>query len=254
MKNVIYLFLLISVLNSSCKKTEMSRDNLDQTAGYKKNDLSKSNGTVLNLTDPNCEKHDLIPLGNGVYQYPSFNGVTIRVSNIWYKTTDDYGQPMPLRDGDPVYGTIEVALSGGSEFVEMQSNEYPQNHFVIKQGVISGGNGSINYTGYSNDYNTALNSYTNAYSNWLQLYQISQQQNTQPPVPPQFNPPFFSDYITQVITAGWRTITGKIIRSTTGSTFALACENYPVPPPPPPPPPCAICIYCQTHPNDPTCP
>lgn len=170
---------------------------------------------------------------NGVYAGliagPEGSQHQLTVDGIFYKTKDDYGNPITVRNGDPIYGTIHVSYSDGGSSVIMQSDgSRLANHFAFQYGVLSGGNGGVDYNGYSNSYSTSYNNYNTAYATW------QQNQSGNPPI---FNPPFILSYVsTSLGTPRTVTCTGKLIRSNTGNTtFAVATENYPVPAPPVPP-------------------
>jgi len=239
MRNQIFYYFVVLVVLSSCEKIEIqSVPNVDATAKTEQPSSTLKQITTPNVAQPLYSKFDLQSQGNGVYsglatdQNGSLHSIT--VDGIFYKTIDDFGNPIPVRDGDPIYGTIHVSYSDGGSSVGVQPNgSILQNHFSVQYGVLSGGNGAPDLAKYNSDYTDSLNNYNHAYSIWYTAYQ-----NGITMIEPQWNSPFIIKYLTTSYGgAKSETFTGKLIRSNTGTTtFAVATENYPVPAPLAPPP------------------
>jgi hypothetical protein len=212
MKKFLNISFIVFILFFSCKKDAVQ---------------SKINAAPnVSNVGQGPQKYDLISLGGGVYQYPDFQGLTIQVTDIWYKTLDDYGLPLGVTDGAPIYGTIHV-INGGSISIAQQPNSYPQNSFDIEQGVISGGNGGPDFDAYTSAFNTAISNWSQQTQSWLNVWPTNP---FFPPPVPTFNAPNFANYVSTggAWSASWRSVSGKLIRSSTGSGFALADANYPV--------------------------
>jgi hypothetical protein len=126
-----------------------------------------------------------------------------------------------IRNGDPAYGIIGTyGVPEQNESVDILPTA-PGNHFALSR-VDFGSYSSINYAGYFE----ALNNYISG-SNSIR--------------------PNIATYISNGSQISNRKIfTGKLIRSTTGtSTYALATENYPVPPAYVPNPPVSSSDECS---------
>ncbi|WP_026767931.1 hypothetical protein [Asinibacterium sp. OR53] len=251
-------FFAFILIFSACKKSPTSHEStppraLTDPPLTQKVD-SAVGGTSTSTTTTNGV-YELTDMGGGVYQcvYSYTYAIQIQVTNITYKTKDDYGMPLAPRNGDPFYGTISTS-NPPTEFVQLQPSNPLQNHFSIQQGYVNWSDGGPDFDKYNAAFNDAYNNFTLAYSAWQLQYNSSASNN---PPPPQFNPPWVIDYLKTAPTsggAGFRTITGKLIRISTGSTFAIAREDYPIPAPPPPPQYCTTCPYCLAHPDDIHCP
>jgi hypothetical protein len=216
MKKLLNLSFIVFTLFFSCKKDDQITNKI-------------STGTHSNVGE-NTYKWELIDMGNGVYQYPSYNGLTIKVTGIFYKTRDDEGNVIPVRDGDPVYGTIQV-LDGDIISIE-QPNNVPQNHFSIVQGIVSWGNGEPDFASYFSAFNGAKSSWTSAIAGWQAGLEQAWGDHVAYPNPiPSVKFPLISGYLPANGGAGTRTVTGQLIRSTTGTGYAIAREDYPTPAP-----------------------
>lgn len=216
MKSILKIFpLLLITLAFSCKKS----DNISKPFAVN----ASTNSDVASYF-----KVDLTNMGGGVYQCGDYKGLSIRVTAIHYKSTDDWGNPLPVRTGDPVYGTVQ--LVSGVAISIAQPDASPQNHFAIQQTTFTTGNGTVDYNMYALEYNKQLDAFNQAFQTWKEEYDKSIQfGGFYTPPAPQFAGVEYTNYFTG--NNNIMTTTGKLIRSTTGSTFAVASEDYPLPPP-----------------------
>lgn len=224
MKYYILYFVLSVFTFTSCKKTDLQPIQKSESKSFLRIK------PVANVVQQLYSKVDLQPVGNGVYS-GLYKGFQITVNGISYKIIDDYGNSIPVRDGDKIYASsmnTPYSNSGATVSIGTDGSNL-ENHFSITYGVLSGGNGGPDDVGYHAAVQTAFSNYSTAYNTW------SQTNKTTPP--PQMNTPWVKDFLTFT---GWspsfQTTTGKLIRSNTGtSTFALATEDYPELAPPSPP-------------------
>ena len=223
--------LLICLIVISCKKDLPDLEKLYETP---LNKFTSNEGNNYQGRSTASIKVDLVEdiictngncVGTGVYRgfYNEFNVVVSGIVNT-----------IPIiRDGDPVYGSITtIGAPYNNESVEIPLNA-PSNHFALSRTRNNSGftTTSINTTGYHAANSAANQAYYNAsliYNNLPPALQANQPR-------PRLDPVFISNYL--VTSSGSSQIivekaTGKLIRSTTGtSTYALVAETYAVPPP-----------------------
>jgi hypothetical protein len=233
MRNFFFYYFAVLIFLSSCKKieTQTAQSSNAITASKAQSPSTLKPGPTPDVVQPTYWKFDLQSQGGGVYaglatdQHGSQHSVT--VDGIFYKTLDDFGNPIPVRDGDPIYGTLHVSYSDGGSSVIIQPNGTDlQNHFAVNYGVLGSSFGTVNLYQYNSNYSTAYNNYMTAYTLW-------RANNFLGPTPTLIQPNILDNFVPSDNGAHIETYTGKLIRSTTASTtFALGSENYPAPVPP----------------------
>jgi hypothetical protein len=216
----IYLFLVLAFLGSCKKTTDNDFSSQNESANSAKIKIEE------NVVEPPCIS-PLTHSGNGVY-ITNYKGITVTVTNISYPLYDIHGNPLPPRNGDPAYGYIQVNAQAGEQVTKHP--EIPNNHFVITQVTWGPTIATINWSSY----NSALSSYNQELSNYITLTTDSIPGNNPSTFPTSPIITQFTSYVPTGGGTGTNIITGKLVRISSGSTFALVCEDYPELPPPPP--------------------
>jgi hypothetical protein len=225
----ISLVLLIAI---SCKKNKtdviVSNETLSSNVSVNEQNNNQDRSTASIKVDlvEDVIYVNGVAQGTGVYRgyYQDFPLVVSGIVNT-----------IPvIRNGDPVYGIITTNGNYNSNFSESVEiiPTAPSNHFALSRTMINGG--LTNYINY-NGYNTANAAASTAYYNALATYN-AYPPALQPYIPyPTWQPVYISDYLVTGGGGGQTTtqrFTGKLIRSTTGtSTYAIASERYAVPEP-----------------------
>ena len=160
---IFHCFLILAFLNS-CKKIETQAPQDSNAIKSSRAELPIKPGPTPDVTQPLYSKFDLQSQGNGTYAGLATDNSggqhQVTVDGINYKTTDDYGNLLPVRDGDPIYGTLHVLYSdAGSSVVAQPDGNNLQNHFAVNYGVLGGSYGAVNIQGYFSSYNSAFATY-----------------------------------------------------------------------------------------------
>jgi hypothetical protein len=200
MKNLVFTYALsIALFGAGCSKlSDSSTGNpLIQESG-----LQKSTATILD--DPSaCDGHKPLGRESADVLKGTWNGITIKVSSPTYRVYCDNGYTVVVTNGTPFWGQLSVDYSQNTQVLE-----YPgpnSNTFVIVQGTLQ--------TADINAYNEGIRRFRTAWQAWTN--------NPGSPMPS-------VDAFIPKGGGGIRNITGKLIRVTDGTGFAVApaCHSY----------------------------
>ena len=112
-----WLYVILTFSLFSCKKENDFVGDISQPT---QTQVQKPvfNTTIENKQgSDNFVSYNVIPLnsiGGGVYE-GVYEGLTLRVNNVTYSTLDLYGQPLPVRNGDPAYADLTVIGGSGGQ-------------------------------------------------------------------------------------------------------------------------------------------
>jgi hypothetical protein len=229
-KQLLWGMLLLMAGFSSCRKDSFKPVN---------DESSTSKNTKVNVVQPTYTYADLIlqprQPGENFDTYKGiWSGQEVKVIGTpsWYQA----GYPT-LVDGAPAFGA-SYGVYNNANFITSYTVG-AQDFFTLSIGAIS----LPNITALRSD----LDSYSNAIDIWVAKSSVDADFYPNNPYP---NP---YDYIKNSYTdqmGHFVNVTGKLIRVTTGSHWALASIDYPSPKPLPPPAP--QIIGGVPDPNDPT--
>jgi hypothetical protein len=213
-------FIFSSCVKQSSSSTDEAR--LNQTKKIESKDILTNK---LPITNP----VPLVSIGNGQYT-AMWKGHQIYVSGLLARALNNCGEPLSIINGQIVCGNI---YSGNSNTTVLENpNIWPNNHFLIVEGTLTPPTTSSFIAALGN-YRTARygawTTYTAQVQTWQSIYQAAQQagNTTNLPPQPQLQNILLTNYVDYSLgSPNVLQIRGKLIRITTGSTFAISEIDY----------------------------
>ena len=184
------VFFLVLIL-SSCRKEDKLRGEELQ---------SKSKHVSPYIAVPNCPSLSPLAWASSYRLRGVYGPITLDVDYPYWRITCDDGSIIPLQNYLPFYG--QISIEGSNGVVNMQPGV--SNQFVISVGTWSLPDGQAVLDG--------IHKFESAWNAW-----VSSGSGAAPDV---------STYVPKSTTSTL-TLTGKLIRTTTGTTFAAIGTCYP---------------------------